>query len=64
MITGTETKRTSENEDINALIEKIKQGDREAFMAVTELYQKKIFRLAYRKRFPELAFKDSEKPMY
>ena len=47
MITGTETKRTSENEDINALVEKIKQGDREAFMAVIELYQKKVFRLAY-----------------
>jgi len=47
MIIGTETKRTFENEDINALIEKIKQGDREAFMAVTELYQKKVFRLAY-----------------
>jgi hypothetical protein len=43
MITGTETKRTFENEDINALIEKIKQGDREAFMIVTELYQKRSF---------------------
>jgi RNA polymerase sigma-70 factor (ECF subfamily) len=35
------------HEDIYALIEKIKEGDREAFMTVTNLYQKRVFLLAY-----------------
>ena len=35
------------HEDIYALIEKIKEGDREAFMTVTDLYQKRVFLLAY-----------------
>ena len=34
-------------EDIYALIEKIKEGDREAFMTLTSFYQKKVFLLAY-----------------
>lgn len=34
-------------EDIYALIDKIKEGDREAFMTLTSLYQKKVFLLAY-----------------
>lgn len=34
-------------EDIYALIESIKKGDREAFMTVTHLYQKRVFVLAY-----------------
>lgn len=35
------------HEDIYALIERIKEGDREAFMTVTDLYQKRVFVLAY-----------------
>lgn len=35
------------NEEIYSLVEKIKSGDREAFMAVISLYQKRIFLLAY-----------------
>jgi len=34
-------------EDIYALIENIKEGDREAFMTLTSLYQKKVFLLGY-----------------
>lgn len=39
--------RPEENEDIHTLIERIKEGDREAFMTVTALYQKKVFLLAF-----------------
>jgi RNA polymerase sigma-70 factor (ECF subfamily) len=39
--------RVGENEDVNTLIERIKKGDREAFMTVTALYQKKVFLLAF-----------------
>jgi len=39
--------RLDENEDIHTLIERIKKGDREAFMTVTALYQKKVFLLAF-----------------
>lgn len=42
-----EGKREAENEDIYTLVEKIKEGDREAFMTVTRLYQKKVFLLAF-----------------
>jgi RNA polymerase sigma-70 factor (ECF subfamily) len=35
------------HEDLYALIERIKEGDREAFMTVTNLYQKRVFVLAY-----------------
>lgn len=42
-----EQERAKENEDIYALVEKIKEGDREAFMRITQLYQKKVFLLAY-----------------
>ena len=41
---------SSRNEDIGdiyVLLEKIKDGDREAFMKVVSLYQKKVFLLAY-----------------
>lgn len=41
------TRRVDNYEDIYTLIEKIKEGDREAFMTVTRLYQKRIFLLAY-----------------
>lgn len=40
-------KRVDENEDVDTLIERIKKGDREAFMTVTALYQKKVFLLAF-----------------
>ncbi len=36
-----------QHSDINDLVERIKEGDREAFMAVTRHYQRKIFLLAY-----------------
>lgn len=39
--------RPDENENIHTLVERIKKGDREAFMTVTNLYQKKIFLLAF-----------------
>ncbi|MFC2169163.1 RNA polymerase sigma factor [Acidobacteriota bacterium] len=42
-----EARTTIENEDIFALVERIKQGDREAFVTVTRLYQKKVFLLAF-----------------
>lgn len=42
-----EEKRISKNEDVSALIQKIKDGDRKAFMTVTQLYQKNVFLLAY-----------------
>jgi RNA polymerase sigma-70 factor (ECF subfamily) len=42
-----EQERVREQEDIYALVEKIKEGNREAFMTVTKLYQKKVFLLAY-----------------
>lgn len=42
-----ETRRVDHHEDIYALIEKIKEGDKEAFMMVTRLYQKRVFLLAY-----------------
>lgn len=42
-----EEKRVSKNEDISALVQKIKKGDRKAFMRVTQLYQRNVFLLAY-----------------
>jgi len=39
--------RVTRDEGIYILIEKIKEGDREAFMTVTSLYQKKVFLLAF-----------------
>lgn len=41
------SKRAIENDDIYTLVEKIKKGDREAFMTATALYQKKVFLLAF-----------------
>ncbi len=40
-------KRVEEYENTHSLVEKIKQGDREAFMKVAALYQKKVFLLAF-----------------
>jgi len=42
-----EQERVREQDDIYTLVERVKEGDREAFMTVTELYQKKVFLLAY-----------------
>lgn len=42
-----EGKEIYPQEDIYALIEKIKEGDREAFMTITSLYQKRVFLMAY-----------------
>ena len=42
-----EERNTARNEEVAALIERIKAGDKEAFMTVTSLYQKKVFLLAY-----------------
>ena len=39
--------RAVRNQDIHVLVERIKDGDREAFMTVTSLYQKKVFLLAF-----------------
>lgn len=43
----SERKEDYPYEDIYALIERIKNGDRGAFMTVTQVYQKKVFLLAY-----------------
>ncbi|MFQ5722035.1 MAG: RNA polymerase sigma factor [Candidatus Aminicenantales bacterium] len=41
-------KKTAEEKvDIPLLLEKVKQGNREAFMTLTALYQKKVFLLAF-----------------
>jgi len=39
--------RGQAHDDIYTLVDRIKGGDREAFMAVTRLYQKKVYLLAY-----------------
>jgi RNA polymerase sigma-70 factor (ECF subfamily) len=36
-----------QQDEINGLVERAKSGDREAFMTLTRLYQKKVFQLAY-----------------
>ena len=33
--------------EINSLVERVQNGDREAFMVLTQLHQKKVFQLAY-----------------
>jgi len=42
-----ETKRVAENEDIQILLEKAREGDRAAFKTVVSLYQQRVFLLAY-----------------
>ena len=42
-----EHKRAIKNEDVYTLVERIKKGDREAFMTLTHLYQKRVFLLAF-----------------
>lgn len=44
---GTETGQRDNNGDVYLLLEKIKSGDREAFVTLTRLYQRKVFVLAY-----------------
>jgi RNA polymerase sigma-70 factor (ECF subfamily) len=39
--------RTAEPHNAPLLVERIKQGDREAFMEITRIYQKKVYLLAY-----------------
>jgi len=43
----TERKEASEYEDIWSLVQKSKQGDRQAFMELIRLYQKRVFLLAF-----------------
>jgi RNA polymerase sigma-70 factor (ECF subfamily) len=42
-----ETFEQDNNGDIYLLIEKIKSGDRDAFVSITNLYQRKVFAVAY-----------------
>jgi len=42
-----EEKREVEHDDVYSLVDKIKEGNREAFMTLTSLYQKKVFLLAF-----------------
>jgi len=42
-----ESQRGESHDEIYALVDGIKNGDREAFMTVTRLYQKKVYFLAY-----------------
>lgn len=39
--------RAAEPHNVLLLVERIKEGDREAFMEITRLYQKKVYLLAY-----------------
>jgi RNA polymerase sigma-70 factor (ECF subfamily) len=42
-----QVQNTHQQDEINSLVERAKSGDREAFMTLTRLYQKKVFQLAY-----------------
>ncbi len=42
-----ETGQRDNNRDVSLLLEKIKSGDREAFVTINRLYQRKVFVLAY-----------------
>ncbi|MFC2166059.1 RNA polymerase sigma factor [Acidobacteriota bacterium] len=42
-----EYQRGEAHDEIYTLVERIRNGDREAFMTVTRLYQKKVYLLAY-----------------
>ncbi len=44
---GIETGQWDNNGDVYLLLEKIRSGDREAFVTITRLYQRKVFVLAY-----------------
>jgi RNA polymerase sigma-70 factor (ECF subfamily) len=42
-----QTPNMNQQNEINNLVERVKSGDREAFMVLTRLYQRKVFQLAY-----------------
>jgi RNA polymerase sigma-70 factor, ECF subfamily len=44
---GTETERAVDPERIDALVKAAREGDRNAFMAIVEAYQRRVFMLAY-----------------
>ena len=46
-IKSMQIQNTNQQSEINGLVERVKGGDREAFMTLTTLYQKKVFQLAY-----------------
>ena len=46
-ITRMQTPKVYQQDEINSLVESVKSGDREAFMVLTRLYQRKVFQLAY-----------------
>jgi RNA polymerase sigma-70 factor (ECF subfamily) len=41
------TQDMNQKTEINNLVERVKSGDREAFMTLTQQYQRKVFQLAY-----------------
>jgi RNA polymerase sigma-70 factor (ECF subfamily) len=41
------TQNMNQQIEINNLVERVKSGDREAFMTLTQQYQRKVFQLAY-----------------
>ena len=41
------TQNMNQQTEINNLVERVKSGDREAFMTLTQQYQRKVFQLAY-----------------
>jgi hypothetical protein len=72
-----EYQRGEAHNEIYTLVERIKNGDREAFMAVTRLYQKKVYLLAYsyfrnsedamdivQETFLKLASPDCQEPLH
>jgi RNA polymerase sigma-70 factor (ECF subfamily) len=46
-ITRMQTENRNLQHEVDSLLERVIKGDREAFMHLTQLYQKKIFQLAY-----------------
>lgn len=46
-ITRMHTENSNRQDEINSLVESVKKGDREAFMVLTQHYQRKVFQLAY-----------------
>ena len=42
-----QTQNMNQHQEINNLVERVKSGDREAFMTLTQQYQRKVFQLAY-----------------
>jgi RNA polymerase sigma-70 factor (ECF subfamily) len=46
-ISRMHTESRNRQYEISDLVEKVKSGNKEAFMALTQLYQRKVFQLAY-----------------